>query len=212
MTLIPCACGCGLLIESKDKWGRYRRFVIGHNMRGRVVSEETKRKLSESHKGQEGIWRGKCLSEEHRQNVSDAHKGKKFTEEHKRKIGEAGKGRKHSKETRRKISKSHIGIKPTEETKQKLREARKLQKHFPKHHTKPEVIFEEICKKYNLSFKYTGDGSFWIGKNPSINPDFVECNGKKIAVEIFSYWHDPLRRFGKVPYSGTYEGRKAILK
>ena len=80
---------------------------------------------------------------------------------------------------------------------------------LPKHHTKPEVIFEAICKKYNLPFKYTGDGAFWI-KN--INPDFVECNGKKIAVEIFSYWHDPLRRHCKVRYNQTYNGRKKILR
>jgi len=78
--------------------------------------------------------------------------------------------------------------------------------------TKPERIFEALCKKNNLLFKYTGDGSFWIGKNPSVNPDFIECNGKKIAVEIFSYWHDPLKRHCKVPYSGTYKGRKKILK
>lgn len=83
---------------------------------------------------------------------------------------------------------------------------------IPTHHTKPEMIFEAICKKYSLPYKYTGDSSFWIGKNPAINPDFVECNGKKIAVEIFSYWHDPLRRHCKVPYSRTYEGRKKLLK
>ena len=79
----------------------------------------------------------------------------------------------------------------------------------PTHHTKPEVAFEAICKKYNLPFKYTGDGRFWIHE---LNPDFVECNGKKIAVEIFSYWHDPLRRHCKVRYAATYEGRKKILK
>ena len=78
--------------------------------------------------------------------------------------------------------------------------------------TKPERIFEEICKKHTLPFKYTGDSAFWIGKNPSINPDFVECNGKKIAIEIFSYWHDPLKRHCKVRYAATFEGRKKILK
>ena len=87
--------------------------------------------------------------------------------------------------------------------------ARQGRKSFPTHHTKPELIFEAICKKNNLPFKYTGDGSFWIGK---LNPDFVECNGKKIAIEIFSYWHDPLRRHCKVRYTSTYEGRKKILK
>ena len=101
--------------------------------------------------------------------------------------------------------------KHSELTKRKMRKARKHQI-FSTHHTKPERIFEAFCKKYNLPFKYTGDGSFWIGKNPSVNPDFVECDGKKIAIEIFSYWHDPLKRHCKVRYGQTYEGRKNILK
>ena len=67
--------------------------------------------------------------------------------------------------------------------------ARKARR-FPKHHTKPKMIFEQICKNNNLPFKYTGNGSFWIGK---LNPDFIECNGKRIVVEIFGdYWHSPL--------------------
>lgn len=88
---------------------------------------------------------------------------------------------------------------------------RKAQK-IPTHHTKPELIFEQICKNNNLPFKYTGDGSFWIGKNPSINPDFVDCNGKKIAIEIFGdYWHSPLLR-KNIPYNQTYRGRNEILR
>ena len=39
--------------------------------------------------------------------------------------------------------------------------ARKAQK-MPKKYTLSEQIFEAICKKYNLPFRYTGDGSFWI--------------------------------------------------
>ena len=109
-------------------------------------------------------------------------------------------------------SNPHFGKQHTEVAKKKMREARQHQK-IPKHHTKPEMIWQEIViDKHSLPFKYTGDGSFWIGKDPGINPDFVECNGKKIAVEIFSYWHDPLKRHCKVPYSQTYEGRKKILK
>lgn len=91
--------------------------------------------------------------------------------------------------------------------------ARKKRK-IPTHHTKPELIFEDICQRNNLQFRYVGDGQLWIGKKneAQLNPDFIECNGKKIAVEIFSYWHDPLRRYGRVRYSHTYEGRKKILK
>lgn len=89
---------------------------------------------------------------------------------------------------------------------------RRNRKGFPTHHTKPERIFEGICKKHNLPFKYTGDSSFWIGKNPSINPDFVECNGKKIVVEIFGdWWHSPILN-KNISYVQTYEGRNKKLK
>ena len=144
-----------------------------------------------------------------RRSLSDSKKGNKnpryekhFSEEEKQKKSDALKGE----------NSPLYGKHPSEITRAKMRKVRKERKGFPKHHTKPELIFEQICKRYNLPFKYTGDGSFWLSKNPSINPDFVECNGKKIAIEIFSYWHDPLRRHCKVPYSQTYEGRKKILK
>ena len=61
--------------------------------------------------------------------------------------------------------------------------------------TKPELIFEQICKRNNIDFHYTGNGSLWIGKKgeKQLNPDFIEANGKKICVEIMgAYWHSPL--------------------
>lgn len=86
------------------------------------------------------------------------------------------------------IGKKHpfYGKRHSEEARRKIREKRKLQQ-IPTSRTKPELKFIEICEKYNLPFRYTGDGSFWI---ENVNPDFVECNGKKIAVEVFGdYWH-----------------------
>ena len=86
--------------------------------------------------------KGKQLSEETKIKLSEAHKGKKlepFSEEHRRKIGEAHKGKStwtkekhHSEETRKKISEAHKG-KPTwnkgkhhsEETLKKISEAGK---------------------------------------------------------------------------------------
>lgn len=67
--------------------------------------------------------------------------------------------------------------------------------------TKPERIFEAICKKYNLPFRYVGDGKLWIGKKggKKLNPDFIECNGKKIVIEIMGeYWHAPLLKHKKL--------------
>ena len=96
----------------------------------------------------------------------------------------------------------------SEEYREQMREAIKHRK-FPKHHTKPEQIFKEICKKYDLPFKYTGDNSFWIH---NINPDFIECNGKKIVVEIFGdYWHSPLLN-PKLREDRTLPHRKKTLK
>lgn len=60
-------------------------------------SEETRRKLSESHKGHE-------VSDETRHKMSEWQKGRKLSEEHKRKISEACKGKKRSEETKRKMS------------------------------------------------------------------------------------------------------------
>jgi G:T-mismatch repair DNA endonuclease (very short patch repair protein) len=67
---------------------------------------------------------------------------------------------------------------------------------FPTHHTKPERIFEEICKRNTLPFRNVSNSKLWIGKTPSLNPDFVESNGKKVAIFINGdYWHSPLLRY-----------------
>ena len=96
--------------------------------KGKCLSEETKKKLSEFNKG-------KHLSEETKRKMSESHKGKpsptkghKHSEETKKKISEASKVRKrakHSEETRRKISEAQKGKRLSEETKWKMSEARK---------------------------------------------------------------------------------------
>ena len=52
-------------------------------------SEETKKKISESHKGKIGYFYGKNLSEDHKKKLSESHKGKIFSDEHKKKISDA---------------------------------------------------------------------------------------------------------------------------
>ncbi len=39
----------------------------------------------------------------------------------------------------------------------------------------------EIIQKYNLPYKYTGNGSFWIAYK---NPDFINTNGEKKLIEV----------------------------
>ena len=126
-------------------------------------------------------------------------------------------GKKHNEKTIEKMSEKKkgennpfYGKQHSEETRRKLREARK-HRIFPKHHTKPELIFEGFCNQNNLPFRYTGDGSFWIGKGKdAINPDFVHLK-KKIVVEIFSWFHDELHNRNVRP-KARYDIRKKIYK
>lgn len=101
---------------------------IRQAMRTRVVSLETRRKLSIAHKGSQPLWlRWENLSEEARvrrsASNSRAHKGKKLgpmTEASKLKMSLSAKergsgkwmtGKKHSEETKEKIRQAHLGSK-----------------------------------------------------------------------------------------------------
>ena len=73
----------------------YHSFYSGYNLTSGgdtnvIISEETRRKLSNSLKGR-NVW----------------NKGKHHTEETRRKISESSKGKHHTEETRRKLSKLH---------------------------------------------------------------------------------------------------------
>jgi hypothetical protein len=85
------------------------------------VSDSTRKKLSEAGKGRE-------LSEESRKKISEARKGKTFTEEHRRKLSEAKKGRSLSEATKLKMSQTTKGRKMSDEHRRRLSEAAKRRK------------------------------------------------------------------------------------
>jgi len=71
--------------------------------------------------------------------------------------------------------------------KQSLSEKRKnpqwlLERSKTRFPNKAENNFISFFNKYNLPYKYTGNATFWI---ESCNPDFVNTNGEKIAIEVF---------------------------
>jgi len=68
------------------------RFKLKIANLGKYPSEETRKKLINSHKGKSNPNKGKKLSKEWRENLSKSHKGYKQTEEHKRKRIESMKG------------------------------------------------------------------------------------------------------------------------
>ena len=99
------------------------RRKMSESQKGKTLTEEHRRKLSESKKGENNPNFGKVFSEERRRKLSESHKGKTLSAEHRRKISEANKNR--SEETRRKMSESHKGNKFSEEHRKKISESLK---------------------------------------------------------------------------------------
>ena len=113
----------------------HNRTNGGDGVSGAVVSDETRRKMSEALKGKprskeirrkiSEAHKGKTHSEKSRRNMSESQKGKTFSEETKRKLSESQKGKTHSEETKRKLSESQKGKTFSEEHKRKLSESQK---------------------------------------------------------------------------------------
>jgi len=114
-----------------------RGYNLTYGGGGGLHSEETRRKMSEVHKGKPGTTNGRKLSAEHRRKISEAHKGKKrgpHSEEHRRKISEANTGKTHTPETCKKMSEIQKSLKRqphSEETRRKMSETQKHPMHEP---------------------------------------------------------------------------------
>ncbi len=89
METIECKCGCGqTLLKYHLKWGYERKYICGHQRRGKKHSKETRKKISEAksgcvvwNKGKKGLqvaWnKGIPCSEETKRKISEAQKGEK---------------------------------------------------------------------------------------------------------------------------------------
>ena len=64
----------------------------------------------------------------------------------------------------------------------------KILKGSLKRPTSYEAKIISLIKKYNLPYKYVGDGEVWIGRK---NPDFLNINGEKILIEVYSAYRHP---------------------
>ena len=114
-----CKCNCGLECNPGKKWIKNHHLKVYKFSfwKGKHLSEETKRKISENsaRKGKPGINLGKHPSIETKRKISEANKGNKnnlgnkHTEETKKRIGLKSKGHITSEKTRRKISIANTG-------------------------------------------------------------------------------------------------------
>lgn len=194
---IFCLCGCGKLAKSGNE------FVHGHNakngnhpMLGRKHSEETRKKLSESHKGQIPWIAGKTHSPEVRKRLSESHKGVPLSKEHCQSLSRVGLGKPHPG------AKGRISLMKgrhhSEEAKRKNSETKRLAwKEHPelakkclgfKSPNKCESKLMSILQSmYPEEWKFVGDGQIVInGKCP----DYINVNGQKKIIELWGErWH-----------------------
>lgn len=188
-----CACGCGLVVKPGNK------YIRGHNTRvnspmhnpetarknseaqkGKILSEETRKKISEANKGENHPMFGKTHSKETKKKMSEAKKGKPrkpFSKEHKEKISEANKGKKQkpfSEEHKRKLSEAKKGKlrNPlSKETRKKMRLAaiKRIEKNkgqdYPRYNPEACKLIEEYGVENSYDFQHAENGGeFYINE------------------------------------------------
>lgn len=120
-----------LMRYRNEKYNSYlyensRNRLVFH-LQNRIVSEESKVKMSEAKKGENCVWYGKKHSQETKEKIRKAHKGRKrnpFTQEHIEKLRIASTGKTLPEKSRQKIRDSKLGKKRSPETIQKMKENR----------------------------------------------------------------------------------------
>jgi hypothetical protein len=131
---------------------------------GRLVSSETRAKVSNSLKGRE-------FSKEHKMNLSISHEGNNLSKETKEKLSIANKGKKLSEEHKAKLLAIHIGSKRSDETKAKISVACKGRITSDEHRAK--ISAANTGKKRSIiTCPHCGKSG---GKNTMIRWHFDKC-------------------------------------
>ena len=143
-----------------------------------IYSTETIEKMAESKRGKSAWNKNLSPSAETREKIRVANQGKKYSrttcEKHSRDSIKMW----QNPEIREKIIKALKGKVRTEEVIKRC-----LRRRIP---SSLEKKFQKIVDKFGLPYKFTGDGSFILGR---CNPDFVNVNGEKIAIEVYARYY-----------------------
>ena len=178
----------------------------GEGVSGYKHSEESKKKNSERNKGCNSPNFGKLVSKETRLKLSNINKGHGVSKETREKISKSNKGKFHteetkyvwsllrfghhvSKETREKISKSNKGKFHTEETKKRMSESKLGNKNywFGKHRISPmKDKYHTEESKLKMSISQSGESHPMYGKHhteESKRKNSESNKGKVLSVE-----------------------------
>lgn len=172
--------------EQKKKVSESRRGQKAWNKGKRgIYSEETLKKMSEAHSN---------ISEETRNKMSEAQKGKTFSEEHRKKLSEAKKGRVMTEEHKKIISATHKGKKVSIETRKKMSDSAK---------NKPPVT-DEARKK--MSEAHTGEKNHFYGKTHS------EETRKKISEAASNMSEETRKKMSAAKQGISYDEWESFAK
>lgn len=136
--------------------------------KGHIVTEDMRKKISKSHKGNPSNMLGKHHTKEAIELNRQKHLGKKHSE----------------------ITKIKMSIVQTKRM-SNPEEIKKSLGHQGK--STLEIKFEDIVNKLGLPYKFVGNGEIIIARKC---PDFINSKGKKIAIEVFYRKHKELFRNG----------------
>jgi len=146
---------------------------------GYLNSSETRIKMSKSKKGKVSVFKGKHHTEKAKEKNRITHLGKRYSPATEFKKGDIpwNKGKKgdipwNKGKKLPPLSKEHI--------------KKCLRRRTP---SSLEVKFQTIIDKHNLPYKYVGNGKFFIER---LNPDFVNTNNEKIAIEVYARFYKEL--------------------
>lgn len=104
-------------------------------------------------------------------------------------------GKKHSTESKQKMSEIHKRLWQNPEYRHKCETAQLGSKHTQEHIRRSlqkrlmstlETKLQSIITQEKLPYKFVGNGEFFIERK---NPDFVNINGEKKAIEVFYKRH-----------------------
>jgi group I intron endonuclease len=176
--------GSSLGIKRSDE----TRTKLSESHRGKKLSDETKAKMSEAQKGRK-------VSAETKIKLSEAFKGREFSAETKAKMSTAKKGKPSprkgvnlSEETRKKISEVQKGRKASDETRARMRASNKHSGCSPEHYKKLSIMYtgkplsEEHREKLSIAHMGNNSAHGNLGKKHS------EEHNAKVSAGVKEWW------------------------
>lgn len=175
---------------------------------GKIYSEEARRNISLSLRGEKHPNYGKHHSEETKRKIAEGNKGKIVSEETRKKMSEINKGRTYSEEYKQRMSEICKGRVVSEETKERISEALKGREFSEEHKAKLSEVAKERWEDEEYRRAHSGENHPMFGcgdKNPMFGKKHTEEARKKMSDAAKERMSNPENcpNYGKHPSEET---------